>query len=384
MSTIQATNLKHNASASNNIVLDNAGNATFAGTAAMASSFLRNRIINGDMRIDQRNAGAAVTINTLAGGYTIDRWFATGKASAGVFTVQRLSTPVPAGFTNCLGCTVTTSATPGTSDAYVVGQFIEGFNTGDLGWGAAGAQTVTLSFRVYSSLTGTFGGSIANNAANRCYPFSFSIGSANTWTTISVTIPGDTTGTWLTDNSAGIKLYFDLGSGSSLRGTANAWGSTFYTGVTGGVNVIATNGATFYVTGVQLEVGTVATPFERRQFGQELALCQRYFQKSYDLNLALGSIEQIGSVQTSSDSTVFYKNFGPIRLMGPMRVRPSVTAYNPVTGSTINPVRNANAGVNIPLVVYDIGQNFFGAFIDNTSVGPGALLQFHYSAFAEL
>ena len=262
-------------------MLDASGNATFAGTAAMSSSFLRNRILNGDMRIDQRNAGASVTINTLAGGYTIDRWFATGRAAAGVFTVQRLSTPVPAGFTNCLGCTVTTSATPGTSDAYVVGQFIEGFNTGDLGWGTASAQTVTLSFRVYSSLTGTFGGSVANNAANRCYPFSFSIGSANTWTTISVTIPGDTTGTWLTDNSAGIKLYFDLGSGSSLRGTAGVWGSTFYTGVTGGTNVIATNGATFYLTGVQLEVGTAATPFERRLYGQEFMLCQRYYQTGH-------------------------------------------------------------------------------------------------------
>lgn len=280
MSTLSAINLKHPSSGSNNIVLDSSGNMTGAGTLSMSSSFLRNRIINGDMRIDQRNAGAAVTINTLAGGYTVDRWFATGKAAAGVFTVQRLSTPVPAGFTNILACTVTTSATPGSTDAYVIGQFIEGFNVSDLAWGSASAQTVTLSFRVYSSLTGTFGGSIANNAANRCYPFSFSIGSANTWTTISVTIPGDTTGTWLTDNSAGIKLYLDLGSGSSLRGTAGAWGSTFYTGVTGGTNVIATNGATFYLTGVQLEVGTVATPFERRQYGQELATCYRYYERT--------------------------------------------------------------------------------------------------------
>ncbi len=201
MSTLAATNLKHASSASNNIVLDSSGNATFAGTAVPASSFLRNRIINGDMRIDQRNAGASVTINTLSGSYTLDRWFATGKASAGVFTVQRLSASAPAGFTNYLACTTTTSATPGSTDAYVIGQFIEGFNVADLAWGSASAQTVTLSFRVYSSLTGTFGGSVANNAANRCYPFSFSIGSANTWTTISVTIPGDTSGTWTTDNT---------------------------------------------------------------------------------------------------------------------------------------------------------------------------------------
>ena len=324
-------------------MLDASGNATFAGTAAMSSSFLRNRILNGDMRIDQRNAGASVTINTLAGGYTIDRWFATGRAAAGVFTVQRLSTPVPAGFTNCLGCTVTTSATPGTSDAYVVGQFIEGFNTGDLGWGTASAQTVTLSFRVYSSLTGTFGGSVANNAANRCYPFSFSIGSANTWTTISVTIPGDTTGTWLTDNSAGIKLYFDLGSGSSLRGTAGVWGSTFYTGVTGGTNVIATNGATFYLTGVQLEVGTAATPFERRQFGQELALCQRYYETITGLFLTCAN----AGLSNSYASAIFYKV--------QKRATPTITTYSDVNlgGSGGNLTWYPGGAVAVPDVAFN-------------------------------
>ena len=245
--------------------------------AALGYPAFKNRIINGAMVIDQRNAGASVTINTLAGGYTLDRWFATGKASAGVFTVQRLSASAPAGFTNYLACTTTTSATPGATDAYVFGQFIEGFNVADLGWGSANAQSVTLSFKVYSSLTGTFGGSVANNAANRCYPFSFSVASANTWTTVSVTIAGDTTGTWTTDNTAGLKLYFDLGSGSSLRGTAGSWGATFYTGVTGAQSMIATGSATFYITGVQLEKGSTATSFDYRPYGTELALCQRYY-----------------------------------------------------------------------------------------------------------
>ena len=366
MSTLAATNLKHASSASNNIVLDSSGNVTFAGTPVPNSSFLRNRIINGDMRIDQRNAGASVTINTLSGSYTLDRWFATGKASAGVFTVQRLSASAPAGFTNYLACTTTTSATPGSTDAYVIGQFIEGFNVADLAWGSASAQTVTLSFRVYSSLTGTFGGSVANNAANRCYPFSFSIGSANTWTTISVTIPGDTSGTWTTDNTAGLKLYLDLGSGSSLRGTAGAWGSTFYTGVTSAVNVISTNGATFYITGVQLEVGTAATPFERRQYGQELALCQRYYQISPSLSGAMND----------ANTRFVTQSFGDY-----MRANPTYSLINGT--STIHFPGVAFYNVTS---IEDAGIDYITLF-SSTNFGankPGQLIRGRIAAAAEL
>jgi len=360
-------------------VLDSSGNATFAGTPVPNSSFLRNRIINGDMRIDQRNAGASVTINTLSGSYTLDRWFATGKASAGVFTVQRLSASAPAGFTNYLACTTTTSATPGSTDAYVIGQFIEGFNVADLAWGSASAQTVTLSFRVYSSLTGTFGGSVANNAANRCYPFSFSIGSANTWTTISVTIPGDTSGTWTTDNTAGLKLYLDLGSGSSLRGTAGAWGSTFYTGVTSAVNVISTNGATFYITGVQLEVGTAATPFERRQYGQELALCQRYYFKTFAQGTApVQNVSANNLLLTSGTSNYISGIVFPVA----MRTAPStITTYNPFA---------ANANFRVPGGATDItitGSSGADWGISNFG-SSGATAPFnvhaHFTASAEL
>jgi len=379
MSTVKATNLQHASAASANIVLDSSGNATFAGTPVPNSSFLRNRIINGDMRIDQRNAGASVTINTLGGGYTLDRWFATGKASAGVFTVQRLSASAPAGFTNYLACTTTTSATPGSTDAYVIGQFIEGFNVADLAWGSASAQTVTLSFRVYSSLTGTFGGSVANNAANRCYPFSFSIGSANTWTTISVTIPGDTSGTWTTDNTAGLKLYLDLGSGSSLRGTAGAWGSTFYTGVTSAVNVISTNGATFYITGVQLEVGTAATPFERRQYGQELALCQRYYFKTFAQGTApVQNVSANNLLLTSGTSNYISGIVFPVA----MRTAPStITTYNPFA---------ANANFRVPGGATDItitGSSGADWGISNFG-SSGATAPFnvhaHFTASAEL
>jgi hypothetical protein len=147
----------------------------------------------------------------------------------------------------------------------------------DLGWGTAAAQTITLSFWVRSSLTGTFGGAVKNSALNRAYPFSYAINAANTWEQKSITISGDTTGTWLTDNSIGLWLMLGIGVGSTYSGTAGAWsGSTFFS-ATGATSVVGTSGATFYITGVQLEAGSVATPFEHRQYGQELALCQRYY-----------------------------------------------------------------------------------------------------------
>jgi len=278
MSTIQAVNLKNASSASNNIVLDASGNATFAGTAAMASSFLRNRIINGDMRIDQRNAGASVTPSS--GTFMLDRW-AYGASQASKFTAQQNagSVTTPVGFPNYLGMTVVSAHTVGASDSFSIYQPIEGHNFSDLGFGTANARAVTISFVVYSSLTGTFGGVLKNYASTRSYPFTYSIPSANTWTTISVTIPGDTSGTWVGASSAGAAfVQFGLGVGSTNSGPAGAWAGTNYNSATGAVSVVGTNGATFYLTGVQLEVGTVATPFERRQIGQELALCQRYYE----------------------------------------------------------------------------------------------------------
>jgi hypothetical protein len=239
----------------------------------------RNKIINGDMVIDQRNAGAAVTVNSSGNFYVVDRFFATGQSTDGVFTAQQ-SSVAPAGFNKSLLATVTTAdASIGAAQQYLVGQAIEGLNVAELGWGSSDAQTVTLSFWVRSSLTGTFGGSLMNSAFDRSYPFSYAISSADTWEYKTVTVVGDTSGTWLTTNGVGIRLYFSLGAGSTYVGTAGSWNGSFLVGVTGQTNLIATNGATFYLTGVQLEVGDTATPFEHRSYGQELTLCQRYFQK---------------------------------------------------------------------------------------------------------
>lgn len=241
----------------------------------------RNRIINGDMRIDQRNAGASVAVTT-SDPYIVDRWVCLAAANSR-YTAQRNAGSVtpPAGFTNYLGITSVSSGAPGSTDVYAINQYIEGLNIADFAWGTSSAQTITLSFWVRSSLTGSFGGTINNTGSPsyRSYPFSYTINSANTWEQKTITITGDTSGTWLTTNDVGLRLRFSLGMGSSFLGTAGAWATGFLGAPTGSTNVIATNGATFYITGVQLEKGSQSTPFDYRPYGTELQLCQRYYQK---------------------------------------------------------------------------------------------------------
>jgi len=240
----------------------------------------KNRIINGAMVIDQRNAGASVT--PTANTYTLDRWLAVMGVTS-KYSVQQNAGSItpPVGFINYLGVTSLSAYSVGASETFAIRQQIEGLNVADLGWGTADAKTVTLSFWVRSSLTGTFGGSLRNSAANRSYPFSYTISSANTWEQKSITIAGDTSGTWLTTNGIGISLSFGLGVGSSNSGTAGAWAASNFQSATGATSVVGTNGATFYITGVQLEVGTQATTFTLAggSYGAELALCQRYYYK---------------------------------------------------------------------------------------------------------
>ena len=256
-------------------------NAVFSGVASPPNSMgFRNRIINGDMRIDQRNNGASYS--AVDNGYSLDRWKSgswDGSAQTGKYTVQQNAASVtpPSGFVNYLGVTSSAATSIGSNSQYFVAQNIEGFNCADLGWGAASAQTVTLSFGVRSSLTGTFGGALKNSAGNRAYPFTYTISAANTWETKTVTIAGDTTGTWLTTNGIGIQVVFGLGVGSTYSGTAGAWAGSNFFSATGATSVVGTNGATFYITGVQLEAGTNASPFERRDYGRELMMCQRYY-----------------------------------------------------------------------------------------------------------
>jgi len=238
---------------------------------------MRNRIINGDMRIDQRNAGASQSYVSGSSAYSLDRWgFDYSQTSK--FTTQQNAGSVtpPNGFASYLGVTSSSAYSVTSNDYFFMEQRVEGLNVSDLGWGTANAEVVTISFWVRSSLTGIFGGALRNSAATRSYPFTYTISAANTWEYKTITIPGDTSGTWLVTNGIGIRLAFSLGVGSTYSGTAGAWSGSNLGSSTGAVSVVGTSGATFYITGTQLESGTVATPFERRQYGQELALCERY------------------------------------------------------------------------------------------------------------
>jgi hypothetical protein len=270
--------------------------------AAASPYVLKNRIINGDMRIDQRNAGASVTPAAAVATYTLDRFYCY-PTQASKLTIQQNAGSVtpPAGFTNYLGVTSSSSYTPLSTDAFILVQPIEGFNTADLAFGTANARTVTLSFWVRSSLTGTFGGNIQNAAETQCYPFNYTISAANTWEQKTITIAGSTTGTWNTNNTVGMYVVWDLGSGSNQKGTVNTWQSGPKYAPTGSNNLISTNGATLYITGVQLEQNTSATPFERRLYNQELANCQRYYEV-----IAASGYGTMGAPAQATGSTAAY------------------------------------------------------------------------------
>lgn len=367
-----ASNTTLNLPTSNGTVLasDGSGNVTFSGTTTFSgnatfnaglvpsSSFLRNRIINGDMRVDQRALGV-VTVNNNNNNFAVDRFVLIGQPSDGVFTVQQSSVSVP-GFPSSLLATVTTADASIGSQLYLIGQRIEGFNTSDFAWGTASAQTVTLSFWVRSSVTGTFGGSVTNET-DAGYAFTYTISAANTFERKTVTIPGSTIGTWLAGNGRGVSVFFSLGAGSIFSAPAGSWVAAVPYGANGQTQLISTNGATFYLTGVQLEVGSVATPFERRQYGQEFGLCQRYFCSSG------GNTEY--HVVPAPNAT--YLGVYRINMPVPMRANPTVN----VSYSSTNAV--------LDFGWYTQNLNYLVHYV-TASVSTNAFMFFSWNATSEL
>lgn len=291
----------------------------------------KNRLINSAMVIDQRNAGASVTPN---GTYTLDRWYAV-NSQTGKFSVQQV-TDAPTGFANSLKITSLSAYSITSGDYFDIAQSIEGFNIADLGWGTASAKTVTLSFWTKSSLTGTFGGVIRNASYDYNYPFTYTISSANTWEYKTVTITGATSGTWLTTNGIGASVWFGLGVGSTYSGTAGAWGTLVgASSATGATSVVGTNGATFYITGVQLEKGSTATSFDYRPYGTELALCMRYYQQTNSFT----------AVGVSASSNIY----GIVTFPVTMRSSPSIgqTAALQITDGVTNDWTQSPTGISI-------------------------------------
>lgn len=290
----------------------------------------RNRIINGDMTIDQANGGASVTVNTASPpAYGVDQLWHTGVSAEGVFTAQRLSATPPTGFLFYTRVTVTTAdASVTTNQSYRSNFVLEGYAIKDFLLGTANAKAFAVSFWVRSSLTGSFGGAVLNGTSAVSYPFSYTISAANTWEYKTVSIPGTNSGTWPSDNSSALQLHFGHGIGPTFSGPANAWATATYMSPTGSVQLIGTNGATWDITGVQLEIGNVSTPFEYMPFEMTLLMCQRYYEKTYAVDTAVASNTatntyfvmgaQIGA------TTVQY---GSIPFKIPKRATPTMTLY---------------------------------------------------------
>jgi hypothetical protein len=356
----------------------------------------RNRIINGGMTIDQRNAGAAVTISSNGSSYLTDRFRADAPVDQSM-TFQQQTSVIPTGFSYALKVTAGT-ATTNASNQPLLAQFIEGFNMADLGFGTANAKTITLSFWVRSSLTGTFGVCFENNNADRGYIASYTINSANTFEYKTITIAGDTSGTWETTNQRGLAVFFDLGFGTTYSSAASTAWANVERGLTGGTKLAANTGATWFITGVQLEVGSTATSFDYRPIGTELALCQRYYETSYNQ----GSTPQVVPTNTANSYTFLSSGSNTIgggsgtaqQTMGPYfykvtkRAVPTLTIYS-YTSSTTGVASNGWTGSDLAASTGSLGDNYaYGFTIINLSGGNvttgGYGIIFGFASSAEL
>ena len=389
MSTIKVTNIEHENTTNGGIQLDNAGHVTVDGQQMPTVGPLSNRnlIINGGMQVAQRTTASQTQ---TAGGsvYGVDRFYAFASQASKV-TVQRNQGSVtpPVGFQKYLGITSSSAYSPSSGDIFSFGQVVEAQNAAQLAWGTSDAKTVTLSFWVRSSLTGTHGGAIMNGSFNRSYPYSYTISSANTWEYKTVTIPGDTSGTWdMSGNGKFGYIIWDYGTGSDKRGTAGAWTGSQKEGVTGAVQLVGTNGATWYITGIQLEVGEKATPFEHRSYSDELTKCQRYYYRSRQHGFTYKGCYFGHGISSNRIGAA-------VRLPVEMRADPSFVLIRPVDGVQNGAHRYLGVGgsattgdVSFTSVTFaDIGR--LGApyiILNNSSVAAGAGYLFHIEAHAEL
>jgi len=347
----------------------------------------RNKIINGAMVIAQR--GTSFTPGANAGAFTLDRWEYNAFSTTGAYSVAQSSTVPNGNFTYSSLLTVTATVAPSGTDYYFYQTKIEGYNIADLGWGTADAKAATVSFWARSSVAGTYSFHLINAGINLSYVATFTIASANTWQYVTLTIPGPTTGTWGTTNGVGIYAGIDLGQGSSRQTTANTWssGASFYCGTSSNVQWINNSGATFYITGVQLEAGTTASPFEYRQYGTELALCMRYYEKTYEIGTVPGTATYLGAAVVgggSTGSTASFIGGNSQKFTVPKRTAPTVTVYDPAGTSGVCQrwqlgVANINGQNWVTGTPSAIGFDGYSGSGSNTS---GVV--YHYTASAEL
>jgi hypothetical protein len=312
--------------------------------------YFRNRLINADFFIDQRNNASAVTPTVTTN--VIDRWkfnMNTGETGRVQCGENLGSVPSPTGFTSYYGMKVTTTATVNAADYYNLSQTIEGTNTIDFGWGTSWAKAVTISFWVQASASGTYGCFVRNNGTfSNSYTFTYTVNSINTWEYKTVTIPGPTAGVWTTSQTVGVELGFVIGNGTTYQTAPGSWANGNFTGPSGTlVNMVGTLNSTLYITGVQFEIGSVATSFERRLYSDELRLCQRYYEiliarlggyNTTGANLR-GSVyfrmqkRQIGSPGLSASVVETATNLGTLTVDNSNFTGDSVRIFAPVTAS---------------------------------------------------
>jgi len=355
-------------------------NAGMLDTQAQYNGF-KNRIINGAMVIDQRNAGASIAV----AGYPVDR-FQIEISGTGGLTSQK-STDAPAGFTNSLLTTVTTiDSSIGAAEYYQIVHLIEGFNVADLNLGTANASAFMVSFWVKASQTGTYSVQLANSDGTRCYPTTITVNASATWEYKTISVPATTAGTFNTTNAQGLSLRIGIVYGSNFNGaTTNAWAN--FTGFANSFatttnNMMATLNATLRITGVQLEKGSTATSFDYRPYGTELALCQRYFERSYNIDIATGTGLATSFVGFNTPLAAATDIPSGILFKVTKRANPTLVVYNAVSGASGTAYRASDAAAVSVTGINYVGTNGVG----NLSLASGSINNYliHYTASSEL
>ena len=359
------------------IAISGTNGITLDGQFNSASSMgFKNRIINGAMTIWQR----ATSVTGSTGYSSVDRWDINGAGGSTLNVAQ--STDVPSGFSYSTQITVGTASSAAGAYSYAL-YAIEGYNIADFGFGTATAKTVVLSFWVKSSVTGTFGLIFRNTGTARYYTTTYTINTANTWEQKTITIAGDTAGTWLITNGIGIQLIWDLGVGSTYSSASNnAWSTVAsnYFGVPSTTKLASTASATFYITGVQLEKGSTATSFDYRPYGTELALCQRYFEKSY----AQGSVAGVTGLANASLATGISPNDVTVTAIYKVtkRASPTVTLYSSGSGAS-GSLYNYSTGADVTSVLTEGEDSLFRVY-KTSGITSGNLYGYQYYSSAEL
>lgn len=380
-SPITIDRIAGNVTVANSLIVN--GSITQSGGSPGPAGF-RNKLINGDFRINQYYGSSATTPSAVGVTYVVDRWFFSGSQGS-KFNFQTNSGNPNNGFTFYETCFVSNAYTALATESFALAQVVEAYNLVDLRWGTANALAVTLSFWANCTIAGTHSGSIKARSGTRSYPFTFNIPTANVWAKYTVTIPGDTlvsSTNWpVTDNGVGLYVIFNLGSGTNALGPANAWASASYNGVTGSIALVGTASASLNLAQVQLELGTVGTTYEVRHFGTELQMCERYYQTSYDPGVLPGSVSNNGAQGHVVEAASSFPSIQlPFRT--PMRTTPNITLYSPNTGAT-GKIYDQNTPQDVAGTTGFIGAKGLTAIVNSVTIAVGHSIYVHYSASAE-